>query len=375
MKPTLLLFLAPALLGLTGCQKPVAGPPPVFPPTQVVAGEARRQPVTETLALVGTLAANELVEIKSEIEGVVQQINFDEGQPVEKGRLLVQLDESKLQASLAETEANFKLSKANHERSQQLFKDRLIAQSEFDQTAAVFEVNRVALDFKRRLLQDARVLAPFAGVMGSRTLSPGQVIKRDSTLAWLVDLNPVKVEVSVPERFLSEVKSGQKLEVVVAAFPGKKFSGEVYFIAPQLESASRTALVKARIPNPDLLLKPGMFATLEITLQIRSSAVVVPESALVMTGDRAAVFIVDAEQAAQIRPVKIGVRQAGFVEIASGLAGGEMVISEGVQKIGPGRKVKVVVPETTPAPATTNESGKVGERESGKGKSGSGAAN
>ncbi len=152
-------------------QKKDAGPtgPPVV---QVVAVEARRQPVAETLSLVGSVAAKEMVDIKSETDGVVQEIRFQEGQRMEKGQLLVQLDESKLAATLAEAEANFKLSRANGERAQQLYKDKLISQQEFDQAAATFSMTQASLDLKKRELKDTRIYAPFSGVVGARYVSP-----------------------------------------------------------------------------------------------------------------------------------------------------------------------------------------------------------
>src|SRR6185369_12399351 len=156
---------AAACLTLTSCSKKKDPGPPGLPVGQVVAVEARRQPVAETLSLVGSVAAKEMVEIKSETDGVVQEILFKEGQRVDKGHLLVQLDESKLTATVGQAEANFKLSRANYERSQQLYKDKLISQQEFDQTAAVFNVNQASLDLKKRELKDARIYAPFAGVI------------------------------------------------------------------------------------------------------------------------------------------------------------------------------------------------------------------
>lgn len=352
-----LITVALALgLFLCACQKPpAAGGPTVFPPTQVVAVEARVEPVTEKLSLVGTLAANEMVELKSEIEGVIQQLNFEEGQRVEKGRLLIQIDDSKLVASAAEAEADFKLSKANHDRSVQLFKDKTISQQEFDQVAAKFEQHKATLDLRRRLIRDTRLVAPFAGVMGPRNISPGQVIDKHSSLGWLVDLDPVKVEVNVPERFLAQLQAGQVIEVKIAAFPGRPFKGPVYFVGPQVDPATRTALVKARLPNPELVLKPGMFANLDISLQVRDKAVVIPESAIMSNADRTSVFVIDAESNAQVRPVVVGVRLAGVVEITSGLQGGERVVSEGLQKVRPGSKVK-------PAPMQ----GSAGEGEKGR---------
>lgn len=352
---------------LTGCKKPAAakaGPPPAMPPTQVVVVEARRESVAEALSLVGTLAANEWVEIKAELEGTVVEIGFEEGKAVTKGQLLFRLDESRLTASLTEAEVNLKLSKVNYDRAQQLLRDKTISQQEFDQLASRFESMQAALAVRQRELKDTKIHAAFAGVMGARSVSVGQVIKKDTTLGMLVDLNPVKVEVNVPERFLSLLKLDQTIELRVAAFAGKTFKGQVYFIAPQVDTHTRTALVKAKIANPEFALKPGMFANLDLTLQLRADAVVVPEPAIMVNADRAMIYIVDKDSNAQLRPVKLGVRQAGIVEILEGVAAGQWVIVEGVQKVRPGAKVKPAGPEA--AAAYQKQAGeKVGKRESG----------
>lgn len=306
---------------------------------QVVAIEARRQPVTESLRLPGTVSPNEFVEIKSETQGIVQEIAFDEGQRVEKGALLVRLDETKFAAALEEAEANFKLSAATFARTKQLFEDKLISQQEYDQAAALFDVNRASVDLRKRQLKDARIVAPFAGRTGARQISPGQVVSQNTVLTWLVDVDPVKVELDVPERFLAQLREGQKTAFGVKAYPGRRFEGEVYFIAPQLDLKTRTALVKALIPNPDHLLKGGMVADLELRLQVREQAVVIPEAALLNNGDRFYVFLVDTNQTAQIRPVSVGERLPGWAEITRGLEAGERVIVEGHQKIGPNMPV------------------------------------
>jgi membrane fusion protein, multidrug efflux system len=333
-------------LWLSGCQKKgSATGPGAMPAIQVIAVEAREQPVMEALSLVGSLAANEMVEIKAETEGVVEEFNFKEGQRVEKGQLLLKLDESKLAAALAEAEANFTLSKANHERAKQLLKDKLISQQEFEQLTAQFEANQAGIELKRRQLKDARIFAPFGGIVSARQISPGQVITRNTTLTWLVDLDPVKVEVKVPERYLRQLKIGQPLEFTVAAFPTEKFRGEVYFISPQIDEGTRTALVKARIPNPEAKLRSGMFASLDLTLQLRDAAIVIPEPALMNNGDNFMVFIVDNKGTAQVRPIQVGLRLAGKVEVVKGLKAGEKVVVEGTQKLRPGAPVKLAPKE------------------------------
>jgi membrane fusion protein (multidrug efflux system) len=335
------LLLIAALLAATGCGKKAAaesgGGGMAVP---VIAVEAKLQPVIESLSLVGSILANELVEIKSEADGTVQDIKFTEGQQVKKGDLLIQFDETKFTTALAEAESNFKLSKATFERAQQLSKSHLISQQEYDQAAATFELNRATVDRRQRDLKDTRIYAPFSGVVGARIVSPGQVIARDTRMTVLVDLDPVKVEISLPERFLGQVHVGQELELSVAAFPAGKFRGKVYFVAPEVDPTTRTAVIKAQIPNPQQELRPGMFANLELTLKVRDQAVVIPESALVSQQDKTSVWVVGADETARPRPVVIGVRMPGLVEIIQGLQSGEKVITEGTQKVSPGGKVK-----------------------------------
>ena len=173
-------------------------------------------------------------------------------------------------------------------------------------------------------------------------------------LTMIADLDPVKVELNVPERFISRVAEGQKIELMVAAFPGEKFVGEVYFIAPQLDPTNRTGLVKAKVANSNLRLKPGMFASLDLTLKVKDQAVVIPEAALMPQGDRVMVYVVDEQMTAQLRPVKPGLRQAGRVEIMEGIKEGETVVVEGWQKARPGGKVRLA-PSALASPYLTKD--------------------
>jgi membrane fusion protein (multidrug efflux system) len=332
---------------------------------QAIVVDAKVQPVSESLSLVGTVAAN---EIKSEADGTVEEVRFTEGQKVKAGDLLLRLDEVKFAAVAAEAEANFKLSRTTYERTRQLFTDKLISQQEFDQVAAQLQANQASLDLKKRQLKDARMLAPFDGVVGARSVSPGQVIAKNTTLTWLVDLDPIKVEFSVPERFVGQLRLGQMIELRVSAWPGRTFRGEVFFIAPVIETATRTALVKARVANPEHELRPGMFANLDLALRLKAEALVIPESAVMASGDRTIIYVVDSNDLAQIRPVTLGIRQAGLVEVATGLKAGERVVAEGIQKIRPGGKVKAV-PPSTPSEATGpshSEGGRTNESENGE---------
>jgi membrane fusion protein (multidrug efflux system) len=306
---------------------------------QVIAAKARRQAVAEKISLVGTLAANEQVEIKSEIDGTIEAINFEEGQTVRKGDLLLKLDQTKLAATVAQADANFKLAQANLKRSEALLQSRSISQQEYEQATATFETSRATVDLVRRQLKDASILAPFDGMIGARLVSPGQVITRGMPLSSLINLDPIKAEFKVPERFLSQLHSGLDIEIEVAAYPGIKFKGSVYFIDPRVDESTRTALIKARLPNSENKLRPGMFGNLNLVINLRANSIVIPESAVLLQGDQASLFVVDKDNVVQPRMVTLGLRLAGQVEILKGLNEGETVVSEGTQKLRPGAKV------------------------------------
>jgi membrane fusion protein, multidrug efflux system len=345
--PWVLLTATILLCGsAVGCRRSGTKAAEAAPVIQVVVVEAKQQPVAETLTLPATLTPNESVELKAETDGIVQEIKFTEGEHVDQGQLLLQLDETKFAAVVAEAEANLRLSKANFDRAKQLFQDKLISQQDYDQMASTFAVNQAGLELQRRQLKDARLVAPFSGILGARQISPGQVITRNTSLAFLVDLDTVKVEVKVPEKYLRQLQLGRPLEFAVAAFPGEKFRGELYFISPQIDEGTRTALVKARIPNAERKLRGGMFASVDLTLQLRDSAIVIPEPALMSNGDKFSVFVVDEKGIAQPRAIQVGYRLAGKAEILTGLNAGDKVVVEGLQKLRPGSAVKMAPPES-----------------------------
>lgn len=338
---TLMALLGTALmLSASGCGRGPSGGGPGGMAVHVVGFRAVAQSVEERVAVVGTLAANESVDIKSELDGPIEEIGFEEGQHVDEGDVLFRIDRSKLEASLTEAEANLKLAEATLGRYAALAESRAVSRQEVDQARTTFEARLATVALMRAHLQDATVVAPFAGLMGSRLVSIGQYVAKGQALAFLVDTDPMKVAFDVSERFLSRVAEGQGLAVRVAAYPDEDFHGAVYFVDPQVNPDTRTVLVKARLPNHDGRLRSGMFANLELILQVRAQAVVIPESALLLAGEQASVFVVQ-EGKAQPRIVSPGVRLAGALEIREGLAPGELVVIEGTQKLSPGVPVEV----------------------------------
>lgn len=334
------LFGLVLVLGLagSGCgKKQEAGYGPMV--VNVVAYKGKAQAISDKISLVGTLKANEEVEIKSEIDGVVEEINFEEGDRVKKGHVLFKIDEKKLKATLAQAEANLKLAESTSQRYKALIESKAVSQQEYDQTIATLEASRASVDLTKEELNDATIEAPFDGVMGGRSVSIGQFISKGTMLSHLVNQDPMKAEFHVPERYLSRIATGQKIEIKVAAYPDQVFPGEVYFIEPSINELTRTALVKAYVANPDRKLRGGMFANLNLIVQVKENAVVVPEKALIVLGDTVSVFIIDENNIVHLKAIQTGIRFDGNVEVVSGLASGEVVVTEGYQKLGEGSQV------------------------------------
>lgn len=311
----------------------------------VVSYVSQKQDISDRISMVGTLNANESVEIKSEMDGVVEEINFKEGESVQKGRVLFKIDEKKLKASLAQSQANLKLAEATTERYKALIESKAVSRQEYDEAIATLETNSATVDLMNEDLSDATITAPFDGTMGERTVSVGQFVAKGTLLSYLVNQDPMKAEFHVPERHLSRIKTGQEIEIMVAAYPDERFSGEVYFIDPKIDELTRTALIKAYVPNKEGKLREGMFANLSLIVDVRQGALVIPETALIVSGDSVSVFVIDEQKIVHVKTVKTGIRFNGFVEIISGLNNGDIVVTEGYQKIQEGSLVNPRVEE------------------------------
>jgi membrane fusion protein, multidrug efflux system len=264
---------------------------------------------------------------------------------VSAGQMLFMIDSGKLNASVAQAEANSNLAQITFDRLSSLITAGAISQQEYDQAKSDLEAKKAELDLMKAELKETVITAAFKGVMGERKVSIGQFVNMGTSLSYLISHDPMKAEFHVPERFLGQLKEKQTISVSVAAYPKEEFAGEVYFIDPRVDEQTRTALVKAKLPNPDGKLRTGMFANLNLIVSIRPQALVVPEIALIPRGEEVFVFAIDSESKAQMKPVKVGVRYGGKSEILEGLTAGEQVITEGYQKIGPGSVVNPKAPD------------------------------
>ena len=258
---------------------------------------------------------------------------------MKQGEQLFALDAGKEEAALIQTRAEVVLAQANLERAQTLVGTKAISQQEVDTLASELAVKSAALRVQEENLADRVVTAPFTGVLGPRLVSPGQYVNAGTPLGTLVDHARVKVRCGIPERALSLVRQGQTGRIQVNAFPDRRFTGQVDLVSPEVDADTRTAEVRLLVPNPEQLLKPGMFARVEIIAAVREHSLVIPEGALVPSLDTFSVYVVEDERA-RLRPVQVGVRAPGEVEILEGLQADETLVVSGTQKLVDGMKVK-----------------------------------
>lgn len=295
--------------------------------------------VEDVVPAVGNIEPDERVVLQPEVPGLIESIHFEEGQRVKRGEVLFRMRSRKEEAQLAQARADQGLAKANLERARTLAGSKAISQQELDLMESTLAARAATLELEVRRLEERVVVAPFDGVLGRREVSVGQYVNAGMPLAVLVADTRMKVEFRLPERLLGSLKSGLPGRISVAAYPGRTFSGEIDLVHPEVDLASRTIAARLRVPNPDGLLRPGMFARVELVTGSRAGALVVPESALVPSLSDFAVYVMEGERA-KYRPVQIGVRLPGRVEMKEGLAKGAMVIVSGTQKIVDGTRVK-----------------------------------
>ena len=297
--------------------------------------------IEKKLTAVGSLQSDESIVLSTEIAGLVKAIPFREGEQVEADQVLVRLDDSVLQAELARARASLELSRANYQRAKVLLEDDAISEREKDEAYAKWQLDRANVRLAEANLAKTVIRAPFAGQLGLRNVSPGAYLRPGDPIVKLDAIDPIKLDFHVPEGFARQVQVGQTLQVTVDAVPGVSFPGKVIAVAPQLDTAGRSLLVRARLENDEKLLNPGMFARIALVLDRRNEALMVPEEALIAQGEQPMVYkVVDGKVVAA--PVKLGIREQGRVEIREGVEAGDTVITAGHIKVRPGMPVTVL---------------------------------
>lgn len=345
-----LLALALAACGSSGGEG--AGGPPGggMPPTSVETTRVQSRALASELATVGTLRADESAVIRPEVAGKIEKIHFTEGQRVAAGALLFSLDGALTQADLNEAQANLENSRRANARAGELAGKQLIAGADLDKAKASLAVDQARAESARTRLSKTQIRAPFEGVVGLRNVSAGDYITAGQALVDLVRLDPMEVDFRVPEVQLGKVAVGQKVDLSVDAFPNAKFTGEVVAIAPTVDAGGGSVSLRARVANPDLKLRPGLFARVRIVFGTNAKALMIPEQAIWPSGDQKMVYVV-VDGSAKLVPVTLGAREPGLVEVVTGLKAGDEVVTSGQLKLFDGAKVAT----SAPAPATAKK--------------------
>ncbi|MGH8740018.1 MAG: efflux RND transporter periplasmic adaptor subunit [Burkholderiales bacterium] len=307
----------------------------------VEAARVKIDTVIEDIRAVGTLRPNEAVTVVSEIAGRVERIGFREGQAVAAGEVLIELDASILRAELAKARSDLTLARANHERAAALATRGMSTQRALDEARAALQAAEAGQALAQARLQKATLKAPLSGVVGLRAVSVGAYVTPGERIVELADVDPVKVDFRVQELALSELRRGQPIRVTVDALPGKSFEGEIDAIDPIVDVAGRAIRLRARIPNPRGELSPGLFARVQIVVERRENALLVPESAVFAEGAKRFVYRV-VEGRAVLTGVQLGQRRPGQVEIRKGLGRDDVVVTAGHQQIRDGSRLEVV---------------------------------
>lgn len=308
-----------------------------------IAVEAQRvsiSDVIEDIHAVGTLRPNESLFVAPEIAGRVAKIHFNEGEKVKAGDVLVELDSAILRAEMAKAKSDLTLAKANYDRASTLASQGNASLRARDEGQAAFLAAQANLTLAEARLQKATLTAPLGGMVGLRTVSVGAFISPGDKLVELSDVDTLKVDFRVPELHLAILRTGQSIRITADAIPNREFEGTIYAIDPTVDINGRAIRLRARVPNPDGALSPGLFARVKIIVEQRAGAIMVSESALFPESGKIWVYRIVAGKA-QRAEVTVGQRQPGSVEIRSGLTADDMVVTAGHQRLRNGATVAV----------------------------------
>jgi membrane fusion protein (multidrug efflux system) len=296
---------------------------------------------TEDLRAIGTLQSDESVQISSEITGRIVEILLQEGAHVTAGAVLVRLDDALAIAEVSDAKARFDLAQGNLGRANSLAKSGNVTERARDEASTNAETTRAGLELSKVRLSKHFIRAPFSGVAGIRKVSPGAYIAAGDPIVNLEKIDTLKIDFKLPELFLAQVKTGQSIEIAVDALPGRTFTGTIYAIDPHLDVNGRALNIRARLENPDLVLRPGLFARIRVKGQVTRNVLVIPESAIVPRGEEKIVYRVENGQAIEAK-VTLGNRNDGLVEVLDGLTADATVVTAGQQKLKDGSPVEIV---------------------------------
>ncbi|QYJ80147.1 efflux RND transporter periplasmic adaptor subunit [Shewanella acanthi] len=310
----------------------------------VVIATVQMAPVRDEVEAIGTNKAYESVTITPKVTDVVTSLKFDDGDIVKKGDLLVQLQNAEQIAKVKAAQVKVADNQRELARISSLVSSRTVAELERDRLQTLIDTTRAELEQAQSALNDRSIVAPFNGRLGLRQVSVGSLVSPGTEITTLDDISKIKLDFSVPERFIQDLQPGKQVEAKAVAFPVEIFKGKVISIDSRVNPTTRAVIVRAEIPNPKLRLLPGMLMKVKLIKRSRE-AIMLPESAIIPLQKSHYVYSVNSDNVIERKAVQIGIRTRGWVEILDGLEIGENVVIRGLLKVRPGDTVKTQVSE------------------------------
>lgn len=297
------------------------------------------QTLTERLSTTGTVRANENVELVAEIAGKVAAIHFREGRRVSAGQLLLEIDDTQLVAERERAAFRLSLAERSEERQRRLLDEGLVSQEEYDFALNELNVLKAELELVEARLVKTRIEAPFGGIIGLRAVSVGSYLTPQTRIATLQDVDPVKIDFSIPEKYAGQLGVGATM-LFRTRGSDAEHTGTIVAVEPLVDLETRSLTVRAQSPNPDGSLFPGAFADVEIVVRRIEGALAVPSRAVIPELGGKKVYVYE-EGEARPRAVETGLRTAELVEVTQGLEPQERVIVTAIQRLRPGLPVDI----------------------------------
>ena len=308
-------------------------------PARVSAKILEARVFDDNLTLSGTLEADEQVEIRSEVSGIVESINFEEGSNVKKGQILFRVNDIELRAELSKARTAQKLAAENERRAKLLLEKEAISQEEYEIVSADAQSARAQTQLINAQLSKAIVRAPFSGKIGLRSISKGTYITPTNIVANLVNISQIKITFSIPEKYASQMKVGNEISFSVAG-DSTKYNAKIYALEPEIEIATRTLKLRAVTQNTKDALLPGTFASVDLPLQTINDALLVPSQVLIPIQNGKKIFVYRDGVAKEVI-VETGARTKDEVLVTSGLVVGDTILTTGVMTLRDGSPVQI----------------------------------
>lgn len=309
-------------------------------PIAVAAEPARMSRLGVEIEALGTARANESIDVTAKISNQVTAVRFTEGQQVGKGTVLVELDSDQARADLAVASAALTESMSQYKRSRELHDTKVLSDAQIEQIEATFRANEARVAAARARLNDTFLRAPFAGRVGLRRISVGSLVTPGAIITTLDDTSTIKLDFTVPETVVAAMRRDLAIRATSVAYPDRVFAGRVASVDSRVDPGTRAVTVRALLPNPDGVLKPGMFLTVRVA-QAEGDMLTVPEETLLPERGDVYVYVVNDGKVTK-RKIRTGQRRVGAVQVLEGLRAGELVVSEGTQKLRDGTAVRLV---------------------------------